>query len=412
MAKESKAYSAVKAVKMPIINSANLKTKPGTGETRVYIRNVPISDHPPVIADTELGVIVSANVWCPGTPLASSKNPDGVTEKLFLSDAKHQEQMEKTAQYYFDMAKAGTVAFALQELPLGLSYSDLNNKIQNLCDAHNNDSKNKANPITLEFKFLKGTKGTQSQTGLLVNTAVVDAEEVTTNPKGPMDGRYGCYKLTKKGSKKSCTLYNIHGDFNHQPVTKAFVEQQVAAGHMVCGDLNVETANKPRIGSKYAQIAGKCGETWDVICGYTPFDGVKNKPVVSSKVADVATFEKNVKAVMDYLETEDYEVVEKDKHNIEVSKNGEILFSMKPEGVCAEKEVNNDKAIDAMIEAAVRLLKSPLVLDGFLPTEEAKIKAHIAKMSPDIQARFSLDAPEKTKMPKDKKPSSTPRLGG
>lgn len=414
MAKESKECQAVKAVKMPKIAAANL-VRSGTSAPLYPTPNLPVSDHSPVVSDTDIGVIVSSNMWCPGSPIAPSKNPNDPADatgnaklvgKFVLDDNNHQEQMEKTAQYYFAMAKAGAVAFMLQEVPqlgVGLSYADLNNEINKLCVAHSNDPGNSANPITLEFKIYKKTDSSQGGTCALVNTAVVDVEEIKTNPPSSMDRHHGCYKLTKKGPPKvERTIYNVHAHGDpapaNQTATKTFIEQTIAAGHMVCGDFNLLDGYKPVIDPKYSKVEEKCGNTWDGFYGFTPFKGLGKKadkaPVVAPEKESVSAFEKNKKAAVKYLEDEDYEVKEASGHRLEVSKDEALLFSMTPKGVIFEEEGNDADSYEAAIRVAVKLFPGQkLDLKGFPPEEEKKIKACLKKMPADIQEKFKADAP-------------------
>lgn len=247
---QEKILKKVKTIKMPEFEATLVD-----GKQKVTL-NLPISDHEVLVASTALGVLVTLNIWCPGSRIAPSKNPQNLKGQFRVTDVKQQHvQLKLLAKYLFDLAKAGVSGFMLQEIPLTETgdgnFEFLNDEIQKLC------AKNKK--INLEFFCLRKTKNMHSGTCALLNTNKLQAKDKTpaSQKNNPMFQRYARYQLKTVGdtSAQKCYINNVHGDFAEQGAVKQFIKDKVDAGEMVCGDFNLTVNNKPNIeDSPYNQV--------------------------------------------------------------------------------------------------------------------------------------------------------------
>ncbi len=247
---QDKILKKVKAIQMPEFEATLVD-----GQQKVTL-NLPISDHEILVANTAIGVLVTLNIWCPGSRLAPSKNPQNLKGQFRVTDVKQQRvQLKLLAKYIFDLAKAGVSGFMLQEIPLAETgdgnFDFLNDELQKLC------AKNKK--INLEFRCIRKTKNMNSGTCALVNTQKLLAKDKTpaVQKNDPMYQRFARYELQTVGntSVQKCHINNVHGDYAEQAAVKQFIKDKVDAGEMVCGDFNLTENNKPEIeDSPYNQV--------------------------------------------------------------------------------------------------------------------------------------------------------------
>lgn len=276
---QSEIVNKIKKIATPTFSPVLIREEDKQNKILRYVQreeNIPISDHGILVANTAIGVIVSLNIWCPGSPISPSKNPNGrdgkfrESGKFRVTDKNEQaEQMIKMAKYVFEMAKAGAAMFALQEVPLSdnENFKIFNEELEILSYEHNIENPNHI--INLQFACQQQTSGSNFCTCALVNTEKLDIKDNTStlDKKHPMLGRCGYYEIKSKTHKPvSCNFYNIHGNFLDKEKTEKFIEDTVRSeAAVVCGDSNIQK-DKLDIDNNALASSEKCGDTLDVFC--------------------------------------------------------------------------------------------------------------------------------------------------
>lgn len=271
--KQSNTVNEIKKIKMPRFSPTLVCKEDKENNILPHsakMLNLPISDHGVLVANTAVGVIVSLNIWNPGSAISPSKNPKNPNTKsvkFSVQDKNEQaEQMIKMAEYVFNMAKAGAAMFALQEVPLSDSenFKIFNAQLEILCYEHN--IKNPNNIVNLQFTCQHRTHPQNFSTCALINTGKLEINDATLalDKKHPMSGRCGYYEIKSKTDNKVISLFNIHGNFENRDETEKFIEATARSQKaVVCGDANIQKA-KLNIDDDALDSSEKFGNTLDV----------------------------------------------------------------------------------------------------------------------------------------------------
>jgi hypothetical protein len=255
---------------------------------------IKITDHEPVVMFTAAGLLVSLNIWCPGSAISPSLNPS--TSKFGALEPQYQlSQMNRMAHYLFEMAKDGVQGFMLQEVPDANSnaFKMLNNQLAALCNKYNSEKSEIDMPINLVFQHWARTPAPGRIARGVCALVNVHALSLVKKPKPSadpaMDNLFDLYCVTDKENPEiKFDIYNIHADFNFQQETAEFVGECVAKKAMVCGDLNI-SARSPIARALKKQIPdGDHNYSWQGEGGtldcffdaYTPSLAPKVKPKV------------------------------------------------------------------------------------------------------------------------------------
>ncbi len=208
------------------------------GDLKTY--QLPLSDHEPIAIHTAAGLIVTLNIWCPGTLIAPPIAEKFAKKKARLDETCYQTQMESMAEYLFSMVKEGAVGFMLQEAPTpgSKSYEFFVNKFNKLSSKY---SKN--NSLFPKFSIENWSQTSEHAFGTcsIINSSLLSSKSIYCTD---LNNRGGHYELrSKTNSNIKFELYNIHADYRDQNNTALFIIEKVQQGAMVLGDFNIEVGS-------------------------------------------------------------------------------------------------------------------------------------------------------------------------
>ncbi|MBP9728615.1 MAG: hypothetical protein KBD23_00530 [Gammaproteobacteria bacterium] len=204
-----------------------------------------ITDHAPLAKETAIGLVVTLNVWNPGSRIAPPQDPvkghHGVAVGSRLHESCFLKQLELMAGYMGSMAEAGGQIFVLQEVPAAPALEQ--HLVQSLA------SEFKARNLSFDLEsFLKlWCKRADNKFGnaILVHQSLsIFGQATPDNPHCDFTGINYYLLKHKQDPFKSATIVNIHGDYEKPSQTALIIKQSLEKGYIVCGDFNISHSNR------------------------------------------------------------------------------------------------------------------------------------------------------------------------
>ncbi len=207
----------------------------------MLMEHLTISDHLPLFVSTKYGVFGTMNLWCPGTPIAPTQNPSGMTGLYRILDEVNQnDQLDKQAHYLVDLFCSGVDAILLQEV----SYLKFNYFFDRLA-WHTADKM-----LELELEEAKRLYSRIKKNGNYANFGCTLLTRKNlfqfnhqTQVNSILDERGFVYTLeaTDENKKKSqvIKLHNIHGNLLYSNDLADYIQLHAKDHDIVGGDFNI-----------------------------------------------------------------------------------------------------------------------------------------------------------------------------
>lgn len=204
-----------------------------------------ITDHAPLAKETAIGLVVTLNVWNPGSRIAPPQDPvkghHGVAVGSRLHESSFLKHLELMAGYIGAMAEAGARLFILQEVPAAPALQ------QHLVQSLAFEFRRRNLSFDLESFLKLWCKRADNKFGntILVHQNLSVFEQTKpNNPHGDFTGINHYLLKDKQDLSKAVTIVNIHGDYEKPSQTALIIKKSLEKGYIVCGDFNISYSNR------------------------------------------------------------------------------------------------------------------------------------------------------------------------